>query len=64
MPASRLLEGRRALVTGAGTGIGRAIAAGARPLRAPASPSRDLDPGAAQTVAARIEGAMPRSAST
>ena len=26
MPTSRLLEGRRALVTGAGTGIGRAIA--------------------------------------
>jgi meso-butanediol dehydrogenase / (S,S)-butanediol dehydrogenase / diacetyl reductase len=57
MPASRLLEGRRALVTGAGAGIGRAIAqalaaAGARIA------VTDLDVANAQAVAERLEGAI------
>jgi meso-butanediol dehydrogenase/(S,S)-butanediol dehydrogenase/diacetyl reductase len=57
MPPARLLEGRRALVTGGATGIGRAIAeslaaAGARVA------VTDVRVADAQAVAARLEGAI------
>jgi NAD(P)-dependent dehydrogenase (short-subunit alcohol dehydrogenase family) len=57
MAASHLLEGRRALVTGAGAGIGRAIAEALAVAGARVAVS-DLDAAAAQAVAKRLDGAI------
>ena len=57
MPASRLREGQRAFVTGAGTGIGRAIAEALAAAGAQVAVT-DLDLANAQAVAEPLKGAM------